>query len=47
MLSRAPFVCPPELLAKARAATAVATTVVGAGNAVAIEGARRAAEEGT
>ena len=46
MLSRIPFVCPDDLLAKARAATAVATAVVGAGNAVAIESARRATEEG-
>lgn len=46
MLSRIPFVCPADLLAKARAATAVATAVVSAGNAVAIESARRATEEG-
>lgn len=46
MLSNAPFVCPADLLEKASKAGAVPTAIVGAGEAVALESARRATVAG-
>jgi phosphate acetyltransferase len=46
MLSSAPFVCPPDLLEKARRHPPIATAVAGAESPVALESARLAAEAG-
>jgi phosphate acetyltransferase len=46
MLSRKPFVCPPELLKKAQALHPVATAVASAGSPLPMESARRSAEAG-
>ncbi len=46
MLSSAPFVCPPDLLEKARRHPPIPTAVAGAEGRVALESARLAAEAG-
>ena len=46
MLSSAPFVCPPDLLEKAKRRPPIPTAVAGAEGRVALEGARLAAEAG-
>ena len=46
MLSSAPFVCPPDLLEKARRHPPLPTAVAGAEGRVALESARLAAEAG-